>query len=166
MPEPDIVEKTVLPEKISAPIIIKAKTTKKRRPIIISKRSDKTSNPSSKISKQAEKTKIDNRAKLQSKPPPKTAIIKAAPLYHKNPKPEYPSLARRRNWQGTVIVAVVVSEEGFVKEVQIHQSSGYSILDNSALQTVRSWQFVPGKQDGTVSEMQVLVPIHFKMNKL
>lgn len=164
MPEPDVVEKTVLLEKISAPII-KTKTTKKRRHII-NKTPDKTSNPSTKTSQQAEETKTDNRDQLQSESQPQTAIIKAAPLYHKNPKPEYPSLARRRNWQGTVIVTVVVSEEGTVKEVQIHQSSGYSILDKSALQTLRSWQFVPGKQNGTVSEMQVLVPIHFKMNKL
>ena len=91
-------------------------------------------------------------------------IVEAAPLYKKNPKPEYPSLARRRNWQGTVILSVVVSAEGRGKSTRVHRSSGHRILDKSALQTVRSWFFRPGLKDGIAVEMEVLVPVHFTLH--
>lgn len=91
------------------------------------------------------------------------AIVEAVPLYQQNPKPEYPSLARRRNWQGTVILSVVVSEEGIGKSIQIHTSSGHVILDKAALQTVNTWHFRPGTKANIPIEMQVLVPIHFSL---
>jgi len=92
------------------------------------------------------------------------AVIRATPFYQKNPKPKYPALARRRNWQGTVILSISVSVEGKGKTIQIHRSSGYTILDKSALQTVNTWHFHPGTKDGKPVEMKVLVPVHFRLD--
>ena len=89
--------------------------------------------------------------------------VKASPLYAKNPKPEYPSLARRRNWQGTVILSVSVSAKGWVNSATIETSSGHTLLDNSALKTVASWQFLPGTESGRPVTMDVLIPVHFKL---
>ncbi len=93
----------------------------------------------------------------------KISSITAEPLYQQNQKPPYPPLARRRNWQGTVLLLVTVDVQGLSKNVQILEGSGYSILDKTAKQTVQKWKFTPGKTNGRPTEMQVQVPIHFKL---
>lgn len=96
-------------------------------------------------------------------PRQKIASITAKPLYQQNHKPPYPPLARRRNWQGTVLLLVTVDVKGSSKKVQILEGSGYSILDKTARKTVKKWKFTPGKINGRPTEMQVQVPIHFKL---
>lgn len=92
--------------------------------------------------------------------PPHTAI-KAKPLYQQNPKPPYPPLARRRNWQGTVLLLATVNYQGLCENVKIQKGSGYPILDKAAKRTVKQWKFTPGQINGQPALMQVLVPIHF-----
>lgn len=89
---------------------------------------------------------------------------KTTPLYDKNPKPAYPTFARKRYWQGTVILAILVLENGTVGKVVIHKSSGHEMLDNSALQTVKTWRFVPAMKNGAPVPMEVQVPILFKLD--
>ena len=100
--------------------------------------------------------------------PPKSllplTVTHPSPLNAHNPKPVYPPLARRRNWQGTVLLAVLVSPEGGCKSIRIHSSSGYTILDKSALLTVKSWRFRPGMKGDKAVEMEILVPIHFQLH--
>ncbi len=91
------------------------------------------------------------------------AIVKAKPMYHRNPKPAYPSIARRRNWQGTTILLVRVSINGEAREVSIHKGSGYEMLDKSALSSVRQWHFLPATENGRAVAMDVLVPVHFRL---
>ncbi|MCA1907137.1 MAG: energy transducer TonB, partial [Magnetospirillum sp.] len=55
-----------------------------------------------------------------------------------NPRPPYPTLARRRGWEGLVVLLVWVNELGLAQSVALHQSSGHDILDQSALNTVKS----------------------------
>jgi len=90
-------------------------------------------------------------------------MVMATPLYQSNPKPVYPFLARRRSQQGTVMLQVVVSENGRVKRVTVYQSSGFVLLDNAARDTVKNWQFVPGTENGHPVTTKVFVPVHFKL---
>lgn len=46
---------------------------------------------------------------------------------------EYPLLARRHGWQGTVWLSVIVEADGKLDRVRITRGSGYDILDNSAV---------------------------------
>ncbi len=67
--------------------------------------------------------------------------IESAMAYHgKNSKPAYPALARKRGYQGTVVLRLVVGEDESVAEVEIVESSGYSILDNFAATHVKKWR--------------------------
>lgn len=91
------------------------------------------------------------------------AIIQARPAYRINPKPVYPELARRRNWQGTVALAVTVESDGRPVQVDIDTSSGYPLLDTAAMRAVRSWRFHPGTENGRPVTMTVLVPIDFRL---
>jgi TonB family protein len=68
------------------------------------------------------------------------------PLYDLNPPPVYPRVARRRNYQGTVLLDVRVTAQGTVAEVKVARSSGYSVLDTSALSSVRNWRFEPARR--------------------
>ncbi len=83
--------------------------------------------------------------------------------YLNNPSPIYPSNAKNNNIQGKVFLSVLVGVEGRAIEVKIANSSGYSILDNSALSAVRKWQFVPAKKNGEAVSATVIVPVEFKI---
>lgn len=45
----------------------------------------------------------------------------------------YPPIARRRGWQGTVTIHITVRGNGELQQVKLSKSSGYSLLDNSAI---------------------------------
>ncbi|MEW6296362.1 MAG: energy transducer TonB, partial [Thermodesulfobacteriota bacterium] len=86
----------------------------------------------------------------------------ARPDYGVNPKPPYPLIARRMGAQGVVVLRVLVQANGTVGEVTVSQSSGFSVLDESALKTVRErWRFVPARLDGRPVASWVEVPIRF-----
>ena len=86
----------------------------------------------------------------------------ATPEYNVNPKPPYPLIARRIGAQGEVLLRVLVRQDGSVATVELAQSSGFSLLDESATRTVRdNWRFIPAQLDGTPVESWVEVPIKF-----
>jgi protein TonB len=93
-----------------------------------------------------------------------TALIMARPLYRKNPPPRYPRQARRKGYEGIVILEVLVDQKGTVNDLRVFQSSGYKILDQSALESVHKWVFEPGTRNGETVKMWVRVPIRFKLN--
>jgi len=88
-------------------------------------------------------------------------VVKARPAYLENPPPPYPAVARRRGYQGAVILEVLVSKNGAVKDIRVFKSSGYKVLDRTAVRTVKKWIFEPGKKGNKPIEMWVRVPIRF-----
>ena len=92
-------------------------------------------------------------------------MIRATPLgYGDNPAMPYPSTARRRGWQGKVLLRVSVSGGGHVISAQIEESSGYGILDDTAIQQVSAWRFRPASRNGVPRPDTVLVPVHFQLH--
>ncbi|MGJ7551313.1 energy transducer TonB [Pseudomonas alloputida] len=83
--------------------------------------------------------------------------------YLKNPAPEYPQMAMRRGWEGTVLLRVEVLPSGKPGQIQIQQSSGRDALDSAALAAVKRWSFVPAKQGDVAQAGWVSVPIDFKL---
>ena len=90
-------------------------------------------------------------------------VHEATPLYRRNPVPEYPLIARKRGYQGTVVLDVHVTREGQVRELSLSVSSGYSVLDQAALTSVKTWLFDPGTRGGDKVDMWVKVPVRFKL---
>ena len=80
------------------------------------------------------------------------------------PRPIYPALARRRGWEGTVILQVEVGADGAVNRVNLQNTSGYRILDLAALDAVQRWRFHPGIRNGLPQVCTVLVPVRFVLN--
>lgn len=83
--------------------------------------------------------------------------------YLDNPKPPYPGISRRLGEQGRVVLRIHVTADGLPQIVQIHTSSGYTRLDDSALETVRRWKFVAAKLGNEPVAATVLVPIIFSL---
>ncbi|MBW1893579.1 MAG: energy transducer TonB [Deltaproteobacteria bacterium] len=92
-----------------------------------------------------------------------TAPVEAVPLYSINPPPQYPRVAIKRGYQGTVELMVLVNESGKVADLWLFESSGYSILDQAALQSVKNWSFIPGRRGSQKIEMWVRVPVRFQL---
>jgi protein TonB len=92
------------------------------------------------------------------------AVREAKPLYRINPPPSYPKIARRRGYEGTVILEVLVDRNGKVGDLRVSKSSGYRILDRAATASVKDWVFEPGKKGNQNVEMRVKVPIRFQLD--
>jgi protein TonB len=80
-------------------------------------------------------------------------------------EPEYPAPEIRLNHTGTVLLGVLVLENGRVGEVRIEQSSGFQRLDLAAQRAARRWRLLPGTQDGRAVAMWKTVPITFQLQK-
>jgi len=71
----------------------------------------------------------------------------------------YPQLARRMGWSGRVVLAFVVAEDGSVCSIHVKESSGYPVLDNSAIQTVKN--VAPFPRPPVVAE--IVMPVLFRL---
>ena len=80
-----------------------------------------------------------------------------------NPKPPYPLAARRRGQEGRVLLTVQVRADGSSGTVRLKKTSGYELLDESALNTVRDWRFIPARRGDTAVESWVDVPVTFRL---
>ena len=107
------------------------------------------------------------RPVIQDATPPSPVVLDTEPDYRadylNNPRPPYPLVARRMGYHGTVVLNVEVLAEGKAGQVLLHQSSGFDILDNAALQTIKTWRFSPALHFGQPVTMWFLVPIKFTL---
>lgn len=88
----------------------------------------------------------------------------ARPAHGSNPKPPYPLAARRMGVEGVVMLDVLVRPDGSPGDVRVRNSSGSPILDESAVETVRSkWRFVPARRGDSPVESRVTFPIRFRL---
>lgn len=137
-----------------------SKSAEKKRTRIVKK--IKTKTPKSYPAKK-NKTSVEKQNKEKTKA---TTFIKAdsRPYKLKNPKPLYPSAARRRGMQGIVLLSIKVNKKGFVESINIEKTSGFRILDQSAVKSVSEWQFVPAKKENQFVSSVVELPVRFYLN--
>ena len=94
---------------------------------------------------------------------PTAALQEATPDYDRNPPPEYPRRARQLGFEGTVLLQVWVNPAGGVDQAKIAASSGYAMLDDSALSAVKKWRFKPARRGGQPVAALVQVPVRFRL---
>lgn len=80
-----------------------------------------------------------------------------------NPPPEYPSLALRRNWEGSVVLRIQVLASGRAGSVTVTKSSGKPQLDEAAVAAVKNWKFIPAKRGDTPIDGFATQTIDFKL---
>jgi protein TonB len=110
-----------------------------------------------------EQTVFKESAKKEISMSVKQIVREAIPLYRTNPSPKYPGIAKRRGYQGSVVLEVLVGRSGSVVDLRVFLSSGYPILDRAAVATVKNWIFEPAMKGEKKVEMWVRVPIRFKL---
>lgn len=67
---------------------------------------------------------------------------KSIDIYYR-PSPHYPMEALKQQMEGELRVEVHTDGAGFVKSIHLEQSTGHSLLDMEALQTVKKWRLTP-----------------------
>jgi TonB family protein len=90
-------------------------------------------------------------------------IVFAQPRYSENPKPLYPQEARKKGYEGEVLLRVEVLSNGRVGEIEVRRSSGHEVLDRSAVAAVKQWKFVPAKKGETQVSVWVNIPVTFQL---
>jgi periplasmic protein TonB len=170
-PEPAKPEPVVEPEPLPLPDI------KKPSPVLAKPKPVKKQHPSTqlklkKVDVQPQKeTELSNSVPVSNEPkiekteiaPPPIEAPKFNAAYLSNPAPIYPRRSRVLEEEGVVKLKVHVSAAGKALQVQLFKSSGFSRLDEAALDAVKGWNFVPAKQGDQSIEGWVIVPISFKL---
>jgi protein TonB len=95
-------------------------------------------------------------------PTPRTAPISGGVLNGKAinlPKPPYPPIARAAHAAGTVVVQVLIDENGNV--VSAHAVSGHPLLQAAAVAAARSAKFSPTKLSGQPVKVTGVIQYNF-----
>ncbi len=79
----------------------------------------------------------------------------------KNPHPAYPLIARKKGWEGRVLIQAEIDREGNVSKIRVLESSGFKILDNASLETLKKWKFTPAKIGNKFVDDTVNIPVKF-----
>lgn len=82
-------------------------------------------------------------------------------LLHKV-EPEYSEEARKAKYQGTVMLAVEVWEDGAAHNIRVVRSLGLG-LDEKAIEAVQQWKFSPGKKDGKPVRVAAQIQVSFRL---
>lgn len=78
----------------------------------------------------------------------------------------YPRIAALRGWEGEVQLRVTIARKGNIVATQIVRSSGFEVLDQNAVQLVSSAGPLPRPPEHLQNrEIQVIVPVHYKLEK-
>jgi TonB family protein len=78
------------------------------------------------------------------------------------PDPEYSEEGRKIKVQGAVVLWVVVSADGLVRDVRVQRSLGFG-LDEKAVEAVRRWKFKPASIDEQPVAVQINVEVRFRL---
>lgn len=77
--------------------------------------------------------------------------------------PEYPKASRMRRQEGIVLLEVKLGTQGEQLQVVLLKSSGFPLLDRSALKAVKGWQFLPQEINGQGVSHVVRIPVRFEL---
>lgn len=100
-------------------------------------------------------------ATSDSPPAPDTA---AAGLASTHTIPPYPPTARRLGHQGRVMLQLTIGTDGHVARAEIVKSSGWSELDQAAVQWVTShWRYKPAVRGGVAVPSTAMAAVKFDL---
>lgn len=130
----------------------------------------------------AEKEEVSGYTAIQTPPaevPDPIPNIAAAPPSEADPlsrytgmvrkkieeKRRYPPWARRNGWQGKVVLNFVIRSDGYLNGVEVVESSGYQLLDESAKEAIQRATPFPPLPMKEKKSLKLRIPIIFKLEK-
>jgi protein TonB len=79
-------------------------------------------------------------------------------------EPDYPTLSKRRGETGTALVHFVVGLTGKIENIELRKSSGYSRLDDAAMDAMRNSACKPYLEDGQPVRAAYTQPFDFSLH--
>ena len=86
----------------------------------------------------------------------------SAPSVLSKVEPEYSEEARKAKWQGTVVLQLVVDDQGRPQNLKVLRSLGLG-LDQKAIEAVEKWRFKPGMKDGKAVPVMATIEVNFRL---
>jgi len=77
-------------------------------------------------------------------------------------EPKYSKEARIARLEGTVILQIVISNDGKARDFQVLRSVGLG-LDQNAIAAVAAWEFGPSIKDGQPVSVQAQIEVNFRL---
>jgi protein TonB len=139
------------------------------------KSSQKPTPPQTQTTQQQQKSESQSQSQMQnaavapattggaSGTPIQTDIGKLVVVYQPDADAYYPSFSKRSGEQGTVVVRLIISENGEVEDVAILQSSSFPRLDRAATDIGRRYRFKPFLVNGSPQRISTNLLIKFNL---
>jgi TonB family protein len=89
-------------------------------------------------------------------------VVPPQPLY--TPQPEKVVPSGKVKTRGTVVLWVGINEQGTIDTAKVVRSLNRK-LDESALETVKKWKFIPATKDGKPTPVQTNVEVNFALSE-
>lgn len=97
-----------------------------------------------------------------------SATLSARPGYQvaylDNPAPHYPYSSRLLGQEGRVVLRAEVLPDGTCGRLEVEQTSGHRLLDEAALDAVRQWHFVAGRDGDKAVPVWTDIPVSFTLS--
>ena len=84
-------------------------------------------------------------------------------LLIKKTVPVYPAIAKATGTQGTVVLQATISRNGTIENLRV--ASGSAMLQQAALDAVKTWRYRPYLLDGEPVEVETTVNVVFKLQE-
>ncbi|HSZ74420.1 MAG TPA: TonB family protein [Rhizomicrobium sp.] len=75
----------------------------------------------------------------------------------------YPYEARRLQEQGTVHITYTLEADGTPDKFSVVESSGFEDLDNTAIESAKTWRYLPATEDGRPIAVRLDADIRFSL---
>lgn len=89
-----------------------------------------------------------------------------ASLLARQAKDSYPRRAKRRHWEGVVVLSFNISPNGKINNLRVTESSGRHILDKAALEIIQvkmNYFYKPFPKETQRTNWQIQVPIQYDL---
>ncbi len=87
--------------------------------------------------------------------------VDVKPMVLEKAVPKYPDVAKEKLIEGTVVVSIIIDENGDVIEATIKKS--VPLLDEACLDAAKSLKFKPGKLKGKLVKVKMAIPFKFNL---
>jgi len=115
-------------------------------------------------------TTFDRIDELPPPPPPPSEQAQDFYAFDEPPQlirfvsPRYPELAKQAGIEGTVLIRVLVGEDGKVQRASVIQSDVTPAMEKAAIAAAKKFLFKPAKQRTVPVRASMAIPIRFKLH--
>ncbi len=154
-----IAEKKLAPVPIKKPLYKNSKQPEK----VLQKKTSTSNNKAARPNKQPQTALPAENATTQANNQQAQAKVVSLLINELRQYFVYPRLARKRNWQGKVLLAMQITPAGTVRNIRLTKSSGYPILDQAALKAMQQVETLPAMKNILQTDLDIEIPVLYQL---